>query len=122
MKIKHEKQIAFLKKALKETQADASIWQRVSSDSVAAHNAFPDENLDSEGAFEYRVEKFRGVFWIAMKSTGRVIGVIGYNERFLERFDDDDEEIGHLLTRIFYMIFDYYPSAEKLIDEYLNEE
>lgn len=121
MKIKREKQIAFLNKVLKETQSDARVWQRTASDSVSAHSVFPDDALDSEGVFEYRAEKFKGVFWIAMKTSGRIIGVVGCDTNYTERFDDDDDEIGHLLTRIFYMIFDYYPSAEAIIDAYLND-
>ena len=122
MRIEHAKQVAFLEKVLNATKQDIILWERVSSHNNTVHAAFPYDKLDSEGAFRFKDEKFKGVFWIAMRLDGRVIGVIGQNENYLINYDDDDAKIGLLLTRIYFMIFDYYPSAEKVIDAYLNDE
>ena len=120
MKIPKEKQIAFLEKVLKETQNHAGAWNRVASQSVAAINVFQDSRLDPEGTYYYRLpDSIGGEFWLAMCRNGRVRGAIGTDSAYMEYFDDTDEKIEILLTRIFYLLFGMRPSAKSLIDDFL---
>ena len=121
MKITIEKQIAFLQKVLRETEANPHIWQRFPSNNVTVAEVFPDDELDSEGAFLFTDPKMKGEFWIAMCTNGRTKGAIGSSKDHMEFFDENSAEVKLLLTRIFYSVFDVWPSASKLIDSYLAE-
>lgn len=121
MKIPREKQIAFLEKILSDTQSNLGGWNRVMSDSIAASNVFPNDQLDAEGVFSYMFpRKLRGEFWIAMCKNGKVKGAIGTETTQMEYFDVTDEKISLLLTRLFYLVFDCKPNANKLIDDFLS--
>lgn len=123
MKIPREKQISFLEKAISDTRDRRLLWNRPMSDCVAASYAFPGIVLDSEGVFSCIFpSKIKGEFWIAMCQDGRVRGAIGTETSHMEHFSYKDAEIGVLLTRLFYLLFDERPSANKLIDSFLAQE
>lgn len=89
----------------------------------AASDAFPGIPLDAEGVFSCDfTSKLNGELWIAMGQDGRVRGAIGSETRNMEHFSYKDTEISVLLTRLFYLLFDARPSANKLIDAFLSHE
>ena len=93
----------------------------MSSNCVAVSDAFSDEKLDPEGIFE--CSSFRdlnGHFLIAMRKDGVVIGAIGTSYTQMMLLDSEDDEIEVMLLRIFNLIYDKYPNASKLIDQYLS--
>lgn len=123
MKVSREKQISFLQKAISDTMQGHMKWDRAMADSSAASNAFHHVPLDPEGVFCCQCfSALSGEFWIAMGQDGRVRGAIGPEMCAMEHFDRGDEEISVLLTRLFYLLFDASPSANKLIDSFLAQE
>lgn len=123
MKILREKQISFLQKAISDTMQGHMNWDRAMSNYIDGLSAFQNVPLDPEGVFYCQYfSTLGGEFWIAMGQDGRVRGVIGSEICAMENFDREDEEIGVLLTRLFYLLFDARPSANKLIDYYLAQE
>lgn len=123
MKISREKQISFLQKAISDTMQGHMHWDRVMSNCAAASNTFPNVPLDAEGVFSCEhFSGLKGEFWIAMGLDGRVRGAIGSETYTMEHFNYKDEEIGVLLTRLFYLLFDARSSANKLIDSFLAQE
>jgi len=120
MKIPLGKQVKFLKKMLSDTMRHGTgCWDRQMPDSVATLKVFGDVPLDREGIFSYRFP-VEGSFWLAMGKNGRAMGAIGIDYGQMEPFDNNNEEIRTLLTRLFYLLFDCRPNANKIIDEFLS--
>ncbi len=123
MKIPREKQISFLEKVISDTASGHLPWNRQMAGCFAASDAFPGIPLDAEGVFSCDfTSKLNGELWIAMGQDGRVRGAIGSETRNMEHFSYKDTEISVLLTRLFYLLFDARPSANKLIDAFLSHE
>lgn len=121
MKIPLEKQVAFLEKVIPDTRFNSGAWQQQNSDSVAACEVFRGISLDREGVFSYTFpQDLKGEFWVAMGCDEGVLGAIGTDYRHMEWFDHSNETIKVLLTRLFYLLFDRRPNANKLIDAYLG--
>lgn len=122
MKIDEQKQVAFLKKILDKTINKELIWNPEIYNCQAAANLFPYYKLDSEGVFSCTFSnKLEGELWIALCDDGLVHGAItsGYNH--MEYFDTTNKEVSILLARIFYSLLDNALYANKLIDDYLDD-
>jgi len=95
MRIPRQKQIDFLTQMIVITKENPSAWSRTSYDFYNTGIAlFPGHHPD---------------------------GGIGENISRMELFDSSDEEISVLLMRLFYLLFDKAPHANKLIDNFLAQ-
>ena len=122
MRIPRQKQIDFLTQMIVITKENPSAWSRTSYDFYNTGIAlFPGHHPDSEGIFTYTFPNEDGMFLIARCIDGYVYGGIGENISRMELFDSSDEEISVLLMRLFYLLFDKAPHANKLLDNFLAQ-
>lgn len=123
MKVPREKQVSFLQKAISDTMNGYMSWIRKTSNSIDASHVFYDVQLDQEGIYVCRLpSELNGQLWIAMGLDGRVRGAVGYAMDSMEYFSYKDTEIGVLLTRLFYLLYDAHPNINNLIDSFLAQE
>jgi hypothetical protein len=123
MKIRKDKQIAFLEKLIECTKSGSVAWDRIHRDTLVLLKAFGRSDYDPEGCFScfFRESDFKGVTLLVMLSDETLLCGVGASHDALQILDSASEEIYVLQKRLFYIIRDKWLTANDFIDQFLSE-